>query len=1132
MDDIAQRTTPSGKPDYVAKGTVALVVVSPPVDRAAEDEERSESWALSEDAKAAIRSVLGQTTPPDLLLVVNSSDRPILDWEDQAVGSTQMRQVSAPDAQNLGQAVATALEKTDLAHVQWLWLLHEDVAAEPNALEELLEQGQASTNIGALGPKQVGYEEPTRLLEIGIDATRTARRVLATEPDEVDQGQYDDRSDVLAVGTAGMLVRTTAWNAVGPLDPVLGPFGDGLEYGRRLRRAGYRVVVVPNAVIRHRQRSLGDTDDGASSFAKRRTAQLYNWAVAAPPGGVTPLMIWLPVLTLLRSVARLAMRSPRLAWAELSGYAGLVQRSSALFTRRKQIAEVATVPAAVLAPLEADAKAISKAKRHKKRILSQNESQLVAFDAIGLSALRRHRYEAWGTVFTLLALSIIVSIFLWSPFRGGIDGGSWGNLPESWRVLASQAWSGWQLSGDGAVGPASPTLVPLAAICAPFALLGLSPANFALGLLFSALPLALLGGWLVSGLFTRMNLVRAALSAMWAAGGALWLAADVGNLPVIAAFLALPLVLAGLRRGLGPALRVRVEGVNDILVVANPDRLAWVALASLALTVVSAASPVLLIVTLVLSVLMAVREPECVNAAARVSLTLPRRIWSVVMLVAPSIIVLAPTFVGWIRYVASHGTDSASVARFWGWFFGMPVAGSQDVSGPPWWQFLAGYPADLSMFVAPGPSVSASHYAWVVVAVLSGLGLLAWAIFAALRRVLGYQIDSRNLGGAKPSWTLAVVGLSGMMLWALALLGEQLSLPSLTPRGGLPAVLVAAGSLALLSVAAMGDEYFHVETARRESSATAVGITALVASLATLVAVTVPGPLGAARTGDSDTQAFAPDEPAVAAATSPGIMQAEGYFPLIARETQASPRNARVLVLSPENDALRAELLRGAGLQLADVLEGTPASAPNSVAITKSQNDLAHAVAVLISGTRSDAAGLLTPHAVDIILLEGTGSRVTEYANLLDATPGLERIGTVDAGSMWRLRWEGEVPARLALQPEQGELQSLGSGAVAAGQSLRVDSPSTLILSETRDPSWVATFDGEALEQIDLADGSWRQAWEVPPGEGDLTVRYGPHYLPWWQAGLALSAAILIMTAIPWRRKRATEINLQADSDD
>ena len=115
----------------------------------------------------------------------------------------------------------------------------------------------------------------------------------------------DDRSDVLAVGTAGALIDRAVWEEVGGIAPWLGPFGDGLELSRAARLAGYRVIVEPTAVIRHRRASYQGlrrpasvshsssaqprTDaeaievalpesDPERSFRARRSAQLTNWA--------------------------------------------------------------------------------------------------------------------------------------------------------------------------------------------------------------------------------------------------------------------------------------------------------------------------------------------------------------------------------------------------------------------------------------------------------------------------------------------------------------------------------------------------------------------------------------------------------------------------------------------------------------------------------------------------------------------------------------------------------------------------------------------------------------------------------------------------------------------------------------
>ena len=56
-----------------------------------------------------------------------------------------------------------------------------------------------------------GWRDERRLLEVGISMTGGGRRHTGLEKLEYDQGQHDATRDVLAVGSAGMLVRRDVW---------------------------------------------------------------------------------------------------------------------------------------------------------------------------------------------------------------------------------------------------------------------------------------------------------------------------------------------------------------------------------------------------------------------------------------------------------------------------------------------------------------------------------------------------------------------------------------------------------------------------------------------------------------------------------------------------------------------------------------------------------------------------------------------------------------------------------------------------------------------------------------------------------------------------------------------------------
>ena len=186
----------------------------------------------------------------------------------------------------------------------WLWLLHDDVAPAPGCLEALLSAVAEARSAALVGPKQVDWDDPEQLLEVGLRTTASARRSNDVVAGEIDQGQHDDRSDVLAVGTAGALVDRAVWDELDGTSPEFPVFNDGLELSRAIRLAGHRVVVVPQAVIQHRRASyLGlrpsqrstsrrsavgeqpsapqvhaDDPDPDRSFRARRTAGLYESA--------------------------------------------------------------------------------------------------------------------------------------------------------------------------------------------------------------------------------------------------------------------------------------------------------------------------------------------------------------------------------------------------------------------------------------------------------------------------------------------------------------------------------------------------------------------------------------------------------------------------------------------------------------------------------------------------------------------------------------------------------------------------------------------------------------------------------------------------------------------------------------
>ena len=1093
---------------------VALIVLAP--------KERGERVVGRWETLA---SVLRQATPPRLVIVVETSLDGTLEPEVVQDVSDQVLPRLFPEikdgggrpgeelpriirfysrgAQRFGSAIREALDAVPEARkCSWMWLLHDDMVANTNALETLLAAGQAGESVGAVGPKQVHYGAPDQLLEIGIDATSKGRRVYVVEPDEIDQGQHDRRDDVLAVGTAGMLVRSAAWKAVGGLDPALGPFGDGLEFGRRLWHSGYRVVVAPRAVVEHAQASYGHDTEGRSSFAARRTAQMYNWGLALPRLQFVAFIIGAPFLSLARSFARLFTRTPSLAFGELAAYVRLVGMTPALLRARARLQRVSTVPRSALSTLEASPLEITKHRRNSRKIRAKGVDTEVVLDSAALGALRRHRARAAGGFIGLMSAAIIVSVFAWYPFRTGLVGGQWGSLPSKWSVLVAQAWSGWQITGDGLVGPPSPLLAPLSIVTAPFALLGISPQTFAYFLVFAALPLAAWGGWSIASSFTRSTTVRVGLAALWATSGSALMPLMFGNLAALCAYLALPLVVVGLLRGLRPPVALVSHGVEDLVSIAPRNTVSWLGLAGLGSVFVVVAAPIALVVLPVVALLLFVStDSQWVLIGAWRGTVRPRGVtrWAALAAVTvPGLVVVAPSLVAQLL----RGDPQA----FLGWALGTSF-GSADVG------LLAGLPAALPLANPDSgfmEAVAAGSFPVLLIVggSLSGIALVVWSLAVVL-----------HASWKSPPLRPMIVGSwgFGLTLSVLALLQAWFG----TDTAQVSPLLIAGASLSF--VVAVGASYANysltvaqlvpvTDHAGRWARGLPAGVGS-VAALLSAVSLLVLGPVGSAVGGSQFVQS----------APSPLI-------PVIAQEAQNGPRAARLLTVTLADGEVQADLMRGVGIQQADLRALPAPTSTVTLAATQAHSNLASVIATMTARPTARTSSGLADHGIDIVMLSANSEDFSAIQSVLDATGGLERIGNLDGSTMWRVRPEGGLPARVSLITvgDGGDVATspVDSGSVRVKTTIAEDASGVIVMAETADPGWTASLDGVPLTVAEdpSSEVGWRQAFELPSGGGNLEITYRAPYLNWWWAGAGLTLTIVALMALPRSfRRRSVE---------
>src|SRR5436190_12840888 len=143
---------------------------------------------------------------------------------------------------------------------------HDDVALAPDAVRVMVEEAFRS-NAGIVGPKLVEWERPQRLLAVGTGVDKLAAQSPLVEPGELDQEQHDGVRDVFACPGACLLVRADLFTTIGGFDPLITGPGEDVDLCWRAQVAGARVIVAPDARVRHLEAGHSGLRDGAPTRA-------------------------------------------------------------------------------------------------------------------------------------------------------------------------------------------------------------------------------------------------------------------------------------------------------------------------------------------------------------------------------------------------------------------------------------------------------------------------------------------------------------------------------------------------------------------------------------------------------------------------------------------------------------------------------------------------------------------------------------------------------------------------------------------------------------------------------------------------------------------------------------------------
>jgi GT2 family glycosyltransferase len=111
---------------------------------------------------------------------------------------------------------------------------------------------ETDTTIGIAGPKIYYYDYPGYIQTIGERLSMVKGQTSSIGIGEEDQGQYNKIRDVDYVNVC-LLIRTAVIRNIGLIDESYFCYWEDVDYCLRTRKAGYKVIYVPESKIWHKK---------------------------------------------------------------------------------------------------------------------------------------------------------------------------------------------------------------------------------------------------------------------------------------------------------------------------------------------------------------------------------------------------------------------------------------------------------------------------------------------------------------------------------------------------------------------------------------------------------------------------------------------------------------------------------------------------------------------------------------------------------------------------------------------------------------------------------------------------------------------------------------------------------------
>lgn len=318
-----------------------------------------------------LEAVRGQSRTPDTISVIDLTGDPSSEEVFREQLGRDHTVTISPGRPGVGWSEALNLARQSLPEAGWVWVLRDDTTPASSCLQALSAAVDGAPSVVIAGPKQKMTGESGWLREFGETITQWGQRQAIVDR-ELDQGQYDRMSDVLAVGDAGILISLSVFDELGGADTGLDPLDAPLDLGVRARLAGHRVLAVPQAVVAV-ENGPADWKAGrpvgqAGMYRLDRHAWLYRRFSYAAWWALIPLVLFALPNALGRSAWHFATKRPDFAVAEVIATVTALLALPQAIVAKARLSQASTVGWSAVRPLR-----MTPTERRRRRQLASEE---------------------------------------------------------------------------------------------------------------------------------------------------------------------------------------------------------------------------------------------------------------------------------------------------------------------------------------------------------------------------------------------------------------------------------------------------------------------------------------------------------------------------------------------------------------------------------------------------------------------------------------------------------------------------------------------------------------------------------------------------------------------------------------